>query len=205
MNKVPTMLLLVAGLFLVSCLVLTALVFGALKLSDAAVAPIPSRTSVQPGFDSPLEGTWRQLRGGFTGVEASEPDDSALSAKWPQGSVVELVLSPGARYRFTFVEATGSGVTATKTLVRETGTWAQQGEVLDLTVDKALQLSRSGSGQHRAQQLPTGATRRYRLETRLTETDGPPGASPVVHESLRVTGPCPQAPATECQWDLVQE
>lgn len=199
------MLLLVAGLFLVSCLVLGALVFGALKLSGTTVDPIPSKTSVQPGFDGPLEGTWRQLRGGFTGVEASEPDDSALSSKWPQGSVVELVLSAGGRYRFTFVEAVGSGVTATKTLVRETGAWTQQGDALDLTVEKALEVRRTGSGQRSAQPLASGATRRYRVETRITETDGPPGASPVVRESLRLSGPCPQAPASECQWDLEQE
>ncbi|MBL8920455.1 MAG: hypothetical protein JNJ54_16445 [Myxococcaceae bacterium] len=199
------MLLLVAGLFLVSCLVLSALVFGALKLADTSVAPIPSSTTVQPGFDGPLEGTWRQLRGGFTGVEASEPDDSALTSKWPPGSVVELSFSPGQRYRFTFVEATGSGVTSTKTLVREAGAWAQQGEVLDLTVEKALEVRRWGSGKHSAQQLPSGATRRFRLETRITESDGPAGAAPVVREGLRLTGPCPWAPDTGCQWDLEQE
>lgn len=198
------MILLVAGLFLVSCLVLGALVFGALKLSDAAIAPIPSRTEVQPGFDSPLEGTWRQVRGGFTGVEASEPDDSPLTAKWPAGSVVELIFSAAQRYRLTFVEATGSGVTATKTLVRETGSFNQQGEVLDLTVEKALRVRRAG-GSRDSQPLPEGATHRYRLETRVTESDGPPGASPVVREGLRLTGPCPWAAETECQWDLEQE
>lgn len=197
------MLLLVAAVLVVSCLVVGALVFGALRLADTTVAPVPSKVSVQPGYDGPLIGTWQQLRGGFTGVEAAIPSDSPLGDKWPAGSVVELALLDGGRYRLTLVEAMGSGVHATKKLVREEGSWTQQGEALSLTPEKGVRVNRT-SADRKEEALPTGTARSYRLETRIAETDGPPGASPVVHETLRLTGPCPGATTTECQWDFEQ-
>lgn len=197
------MLLIVSALLVLGCLVLGAVVFGVLRLSDVAVEPVPARTSVQPGFAGPLEGTWRQLRGGFTGVEASVASDGALGEKWPAGSVVELVLSPDGRYRFTFVEATGTGLHSTKQLVREEGAWTRQGDTLTLTAETGVRVTRAG-GDRRSTPLEPGA-HPYRLATRLDEWDGPAGATPVARKGLRLSGPCPQARDTACEWDLEQE
>jgi hypothetical protein len=199
-NKGPTVLLVVSAILVVSCLVLGVVAFGVWRLADVAVEPAPARTVVQPGFTGPLEGTWRALRGGFTGVEASVPSDDALGEKWPPGSVVELVLSPGARYRFTFVEATGSGVHATKTLVREEGVWAQQGDTLTLTAESGVRVTRAG-GDRRSTPLAPGA-RTYRLATRIEEWDEP---APAAQKRLRLVGPCPHAPDAVCEWDLERD
>lgn len=189
--------LIVGGVLVAACLVAGGAAFFLLRLGDATVAPIPTRASVQPGFDGALEGTWQQRTGGFTGVEASS--DGTLGEKWPPGSVVELKLE-GDGYRLTLVEASGSGMNASKKLVREEGRWSREGDTLILTPAKGLHVTREHAERTEHAFVVT-PPRRYRLETRVLEADGPPGASPVTTEALRLVGPCPPDGA-ECTWDF---
>ncbi len=74
------------------------------QLGGASVPAIPTRVTVEPGFDADLDSEWRQLRGGFSGVEAHA--DPALADRWPSGSVVaraatELVPGESADLDFT--------------------------------------------------------------------------------------------------------
>lgn len=189
--------LIVAGVLVAACLVAGGVAFFLLRIGDATVAPVPTRASVQSGFDGTLEGTWQQRTGGFTGVEASS--DGTLGEKWPPGSVVELTLEKET-YRLTMVEASGSGMNASKKLVREEGRWSREGDGLLLTPASGLHVTREHAERH---EHPFTVTppRRYRLETRVLEADGPPGASPVTTEKLRLVGPCiPEG--GECAWDF---
>lgn len=200
MKKVPAVLLIVIALVVVSCLVVGALAFGALTLAGATVDPIPTKVVERAGFDGELAGRWRQRSGGFTGDEALVPSDAALADKWPSGSVVELLLEADGRYRFTAVEASGSGVLTTKTLVREEGRWARDERSLSLTAQSGVSVKRVGGDRTSSASGPS-ALRRFQLTTRVMESAGAPGASPLVTEGLRLTGPCLAAPG-ECSWDF---
>lgn len=189
--------LIVAAVLLAACLVVGGAAFFLLRLGDATVPQVPMRTRSEQGFDGPLEGTWQQRTGGFTGVEAQA--DGSLGEKWPPGSVVELKLEPGA-YRLTLVEASGSGVHASKKLVRERGRWSREGDELVLTPASGEHVTRENAERSEHPFTVTGP-RRYRLETRVAESDGPPGASPVTTETLRVVGPC-VPDGSECTWDF---
>lgn len=189
--------LIVAGVLVAACLVAGGLAFFVLRIGDATVAPIPTRASVQRGFDGALEGTWQQRTGGFTGVEVNS--DGTLGEKWPPGSVVELKLEQGT-YRLTVVEASGSGLNASKKLVREEGSWSRESDALILTPAKGLHVTREHA-ERREHVFTVTPPRRYRLETRVLEGDGPPGASPVTTEALRLVGPC-VPDGSECVWDF---
>jgi len=197
-KKVPAVLLVVIALVVVSCLVVGALAYGALSLAGATVDPIPTKVVERPGFDGELVGRWRQRSGGFTGDEALLPHDAALGDKWPSGSVVELVLEPDGLYRFTAIEASGTGLLTTKTLVREEGRWERDELSLSLTAQSGVSVKRVG-GERTSSALEAVPLRRFQLTTRVMESAGTPGASPLVTEGLRLTGPCLRAPG-ECSW-----
>jgi hypothetical protein len=199
-KKVPAVLLIVIGLVAVSCLVVGALVFGALTLANATVEAVPTKVVERAGFDGALTGRWRRRAGGLTGDEALLPSDAALGETWPSGSVVELVLETDGRYRFTAVEAAGGGVLSTKTLLREEGRWERDELSLSLTAQSGVSVKRGG-GERTSSALPASEPRRYQLSTRVMESAGTPGASPLVIEGVRLTGPCLQAPG-ECTWDF---
>lgn len=199
-KKVPAVLLIVIAIVIVSCLVVGALAFGALTLAGATVDPIPTKVVERPGFDGELTGRWRQRQGGFTGDEALLPSDAALTEKWPVGSVVELVLEADGRYRFTAVEASGSGVLTTKSLTREEGRWERDELSLSLTATSGVSVKRVG-GDRTSSGLEASPLRRYQLTTRVMESAGTPGASPLVTEGLRLTGPCLRGPG-ECSWEF---
>ncbi|MDP3232815.1 MAG: hypothetical protein Q8N26_08565 [Myxococcales bacterium] len=199
-KKVPTVLLTVIAFVIVSCLVVGALAFGALRLAGATIDPIPTKVVERPGFDGELAGRWRQRQGGFTGDEALLSSDAALAEKWPVGSVVELVLEADGRYRFTTVEASGSGVLTTKSLTREEGRWERDELSLSLTATSGVSVKRVG-GDRTSSVLEPSPLRRYQLKTRVMESAGTPGASPLVTEGLRLTGPCLRAPG-ECTWEF---
>jgi hypothetical protein len=200
--KATPVLLLVGGLLLVACLGVGVAVLLIVRLGGASVPAIPTRVSVEPGFDGALDGAWRQLRGGFTGVEAAA--DPALKEHWPPGSVVDLVLEPDGAYRFTLVEASGNGINATALMVREAGRWRREGDVLELAPASGLHVTRS-SGERREHPFVVTARRRYRLQTRVSEGDGPVGAAPATTEGLRLSGPCVPSGGAECSWDLDRE
>jgi|JI10StandDraft_1071094.scaffolds.fasta_scaffold167482_2 hypothetical protein len=197
MKSVMPIVIIVAGILVAACLVAGGAAFFLLPMRDATLTPIPTRASVQPGFDGALEGTWQQRTGGFTGVEVNS--DGTLGEKWPPGSVVELKLEAQA-YRLTIVEASGSGMNASKKLVREEGQWSREGDALMLTPAKGLHVTRENA-ERREHAFTVTPPRRYRLETRVLETDGPPGASPVTTEALRLVGPC-VPDGSECVWDF---
>ena len=199
-KKVPAVLLIVIALVIASCLVVGALAFGALTLAGATVDPIPTKVVERPGFDGELTGRWRQRQGGFTGDEALLSSDAALTEKWPVGSVVELVLEADGRYRFTAVEASGSGVLTTKSLTREEGRWERDELSLSLTATSGVSVKRVG-GDRTSSVLEASPLRRYQLTTRVMESAGTPGASPLVTEGLRLTGPCLRA-SGECSWEF---
>ncbi|MDP3503304.1 MAG: hypothetical protein Q8S33_23420 [Myxococcales bacterium] len=199
-KKVPAVLLTVIAIVIVSCLVVGALAFGALRLAGATIDPIPTKVVERPGFDGELAGRWRQRQGGFTGDEALLSSDAALTEKWPVGSVVELVLGADGRYRFTTVEASGSGALTTKSLTREEGLWERDELSLSLTATSGVSVKRVG-GDRTSSVLEPSPLRRYQLKTRVMESAGTPGASPLVTEGLRLTGPCLRAPG-ECTWEF---
>lgn len=199
-KKVPAVMLIVIALVIGSCVVVGALAFGALRLAGATVDPIPTKVLERPGFDGELTGRWRQRAGGFTGDEALIPSDAELTEKWPAGSVVELALEPDGRYRFTTVEASGSGLLTTKTLTREEGRWERDELSLSLTALSGVSVKRVG-GDRTSSSQEASPLRRYQLTTRVMESAGTPGASPLVTEGLRLTGPCLQAPG-ECTWEF---
>ena len=193
-------MLIVIALVIACCVVVGALAFGALKLAGATVDAIPTKVVERPGFDGELTGRWRQRAGGFTGDEALLPSDAALTEKWPVGSVVELALEPDGRYRFTAVEASGSGVLTTKSLTREEGRWERDELSLSLTALSGVSVKRVG-GDRTSSVSEASPLRRYQLTTRVMESAGTPGASPLVTEGLRLTGPCLRAPG-ECTWEF---
>lgn len=194
------MLLILMAVAVGAAVVVGALVVGALFLSGARVEPIATKVVEQPGFDGELSGRWRQRRGGFTGDEARLPSDAALTEKWPPGSVVELLLKPGGAYRFTSVEASGTGVLATKALVRDEGRWTADGHTLTLTVEAGVTVKRVSADRTATSRAPAGP-QRYALSSLLKESPGTPGASPAVTTGLRLRGPCLSGPGG-CTFDL---
>jgi hypothetical protein len=101
----PIVLIIVAVLAL-ACLGVVAIGFFFLRGIETSLPAGPTSVMTTPGFDGQLEATWRDRRGGFTGVEAAS--DGSLTEKWPDGSVTELSLEAGGEYRFTFVESRGA-------------------------------------------------------------------------------------------------
>lgn len=199
MNK-PLVLVLLIGAGIASALVVAALVFGAWLFSNATVDPVPARVEEHEGFEGPLAGRWRAVRGGFTGDQALLPSDAALDERWPAGSVVELLLEADGRYRFTHVEASGTGLLAKKSLVREEGRFVREGAALVLTPTSGVSIQRLG-GERSTPPFTVTPPRRYALSSRVMEFPGPPGASPQVKVGLALRGPCLAGPG-ECRWEL---
>ena len=158
-KKVLVVIIVIIAFVITSCLVVGALGVGALTLAGASVEPIPTKVMEQPGFDGELAGRWRQRSGGFTGDEALIPSDSPLTDPWPSGTVVELVLEADGGYRFTFVEASGSGLLTTKTLVREEGLWEHDALSLSLTAQSGVSVKRV-AGERTSSTLEALALRR---------------------------------------------